>query len=156
MMKSVLAGAVALILATPVFADIEVVDAYARAASPTAKAGAAFMVIRNTGSEGDRLIAAASDIAARVELHTHKDMGEGVMKMMHVEEGFAVPAGDMHALARGGDHVMFMGLTRPMAQGDTVTVTLTFEKAGEVVVDIPVDLEREDMGGHGAGMSMGN
>lgn len=156
MMKSVLAGAVALILATPVFADIEVVDAYARAASPTAKAGAAFMVIRNTGSEDDRLIAAASDIAARVELHTHKDMGEGVMKMMHVEEGFAVPAGDMHALARGGDHVMFMGLTRPMAQGDTVTVTLTFEKAGEVVVDIPVDLEREDMGGHGAGMSMGN
>ena len=156
MMKSVLAGAVALILATPVFADIEVVDAYARAASPTAKAGAAFMVIRNTGSEDDRLIAAASDIAARVELHTHKDMGEGVMKMMHVEEGFAVPAGDMHALARGGDHVMFMGLSRPMAQGDTVTVTLTFEKAGEVVVDIPVDLEREDMGGHGAGMSMGN
>ncbi len=156
MMKSVLAGAVALILATPVFADIEVVDAYARAASPTAKAGAAFMVIRNTGSEDDRLIAAASDIAARVELHTHKDMGEGVMKMMHVEEGFAVPAGDMHALARGGDHVMFMGLTRPMAQGDTVTVTLTLEKAGEVVVDIPVDLEREDMGGHGAGMSMGN
>ena len=156
MMKSVLAGAVALILATPVFADIEVVDAYARAASPTAKAGAAFMVIRNTGSEDDRLIAVASDIAARVELHTHKDMGEGVMKMMHVEEGFAVPAGDMHALARGGDHVMFMGLTRPMAQGDTVTVMLTFEKAGEVVVDIPVDLEREDMGGHGAGMSMGN
>ncbi len=156
MMKSVLAGAVALILATPVFADIEVVDAYARAARPTAKAGAAFMVIRNTGSEDDRLIAAASDIAARVELHTHKDMGEGVMKMMHVEEGFAVPAGDMHALARGGDHVMFMGLTRPMAQGDTVTVTLTFEKAGEVVVDIPVDLEREDMGGRGAGMSMGN
>ena len=156
MMKSVLAGAVALILATPVFADIDVVDAYARAASPTAKAGAAFMVIRNTGSEDDRLIAAASDIAARVELHTHKDMGEGVMKMMHVEEGFAVPAGDMHALARGGDHVMFMGLTRPMAQGDTVTVTLTLEKAGEVVVDIPVDLEREDMGGHGAGMSMGN
>ena len=155
-MKSVLAGAVALILATPVFADIEVVDAYARAASPTAKAGAAFMVIRNTGSEDDRLIAAASDIAARVELHTHKDMGEGVMKMMHVEEGFAVPAGDMHALARGGDHVMFMGLTRPMAQGDTVTVMLTFEKAGEVVVDIPVDLEREDIGGHGAGMSMGN
>lgn len=156
MMKSVLAGAVALILATPVFADIDVVDAYARAASPTAKAGAAFMVIRNTGSEDDRLIAAASDIAARVELHTHKDMGEGVMKMMHVEEGFAVPAGDMHALARGGDHVMFMGLTRPMAQGDTVTVMLTFEKAGEVVVDIPVDLEREDIGGHGAGMSMGN
>ena len=68
MMKSVLAGAVALILATPVFADIEVVDAYARAASPTAKAGAAFMVIRNTGSEGDRLIAAASDIAFRAAL----------------------------------------------------------------------------------------
>ncbi|XAY81184.1 copper chaperone PCu(A)C [Sagittula stellata E-37] len=157
-MKSLLAGAVALTLASPAFADIEVADAYARAASPTAKAGAAFMVIRNTGSEDDRLVSAASDIAARVELHTHKDMGDGVMKMMHVEEGFAVPANGDHALARGGDHVMFMGLTRPMAQGDTVTVTLTFEKAGEVVVDIPVDLERQDAGTHGAGhgMSMGN
>jgi len=64
------------------------------------------------------------------------------MRMVEVEEGFAVPAGGMHALKRGGDHVMFMGLTRPMEQGDTVNVTLIFEKAGRIEVEIPVDLER--------------
>ncbi|MEQ5871289.1 copper chaperone PCu(A)C [Sagittula sp. NFXS13] len=161
MLKSLLSSAVALTLALPAFADISVADPYARAAGPTAKAGAAFMVIENTGDSDDRLVGAASDIAARVELHTHKDMGEGVMRMMQVEEGFAVPAGGTHALARGGDHVMFMGLKRPMNQGDMVTVTLTFEKAGDIEIDVPVDLERQpgsemqhDSADHGDGMKM--
>ncbi|QDC09062.1 copper chaperone PCu(A)C [Oceanicola sp. D3] len=133
----------ALMAASPAVADIKVMDAYARSASPTAKSGAAFMEIMNTGEADDRLIAAASDAAARVELHTHKDMGEGVMRMMEVEEGFALPAGGAHALARGGDHVMLMGLTAPLEQGSTISVTLTFEQAGEMVVEIPVDNERK-------------
>ncbi|SIN81376.1 copper chaperone PCu(A)C [Vannielia litorea] len=136
----------ALLAATPALAEIKVMDAYARAASPTAKSGAAFMQIMNDGAEEDRLIDAASDAAARVELHTHKDLGDGVMKMMQVEEGFAVPAGGMHALARGGDHVMLMGLTGPLEQGATVSITLTFEKAGEMVVEVPIDNERQDHG----------
>lgn len=136
--------AAALFAASPALAaDITINDAYARSASPAAKSGAAFMEIVNTGTEDDRLIAAASDAAAKVELHTHKDMGDGVMKMMEVEEGFPVPAGGNHVLERGADHVMLMGLTGPMEQGETVTVTLTFEKAGDMVVEIPVDLERQ-------------
>lgn len=141
----VFASAVALFAAMPAMADIVVKDAYARAANTMA--GAAFMVIENTGPEDDQLIDARSDVAKRVELHTHKDMGDGIMKMMHVEEGFAIPAGAEHALMRGGDHVMFMGLNGPMEQGDMVTVTLVFEKAGEIAVEIPVDLERKQ--GHG-------
>lgn len=142
----------ATLLAAPVLAaDISIEDAYARASN--AKAGAAFMMIHNTGATDDRLISAASDAAVRVELHTHKDMGDGVMKMMEVEEGFAIPGGGMHALARGGDHIMFMGLTEPFEQGEMVTVTLTFEQAGEMVVEIPVDLERQP--GQGA-MKHGN
>lgn len=141
----VFASAVALFAAMPAMADIVVKDAYARAANTMA--GAAFMVIENTGPEDDQLIDARSDVAKRVELHTHKDMGDGIMKMMHVEEGFAIPAGGEHALMRGGDHVMFMGLNGAMEQGDMVTVTLVFEKAGEIAVEIPVDLERKQ--GHG-------
>lgn len=153
--KMLLAGACALALSTPAFAEIVVKDAYARSSMPGAKTGAAFMVIENTGDEEDRLVSVASDAAAKVELHTHIDQGGGVMKMSHVEEGFALPAHARHALARGGDHVMFMGLTRPFEQGNTVIVTLSFEKAGEMVVDIPVDLER--MRGEGEGsMDHGN
>lgn len=132
--------------ALPAFAEIKIEDAYARASGKSAKSGAAFMAITNTGDTADRLIAAKSDAAARVELHTHKENSDGVMQMIHVEEGFALPAGDTHMLARGGDHVMLMGLTAPMAQGDTVTVTLIFEQAGELTIDIPVDLHRK--GGH--------
>ena len=132
---------------------IVVEDAYARASTPTAKSGAAFMVLMNTSDQDDRLVAAKSDVAARVELHTHREIADGVMEMMEVEEGFAIPAGGTHVLARGGDHAMFMGLNEPFADGDTVAVTLVFEPAGEVAVEIPVDLNRkpEHGGGHGAG-----
>lgn len=135
-------GALAALTALPAFAEITINDAYARASGMHAKAGAAFMVITNTGDSDDRLIAATSDAAMRVELHTHKDMGDGVMKMIEVEEGFAIPAGGEHALARGGDHVMFMGLTAPFEDGKMLSVTLEFEKAGTMTVEIPVDLNR--------------
>ncbi|MCO8146182.1 copper chaperone PCu(A)C [Rhodovulum tesquicola] len=142
-----LATALALAPALPALAgDIEVQDPYARASTMMSKSGAAFMVLVNTGAEEDRLVSAASDVAERVELHTHEADANGVMRMVEVEEGFAIPAGGSHALKRGADHVMFLGLTRPLAQGDSVTVTLTFEKAGEMVVEIPVDMTRDAMG----------
>lgn len=146
--SNILAAALAVTFALPAFADgMMIKDAYVRTAMKGAKSGAAFMQIMNHTGRDDRLIDAKSDIAKKVELHTHQDMGEGVMKMVHVEEGFAIPAGGMHGLARGGDHVMFMGLTQDMIQGESVEVTLTFEKAGDIVVQIPVDLERQDHGG---------
>lgn len=148
-MKTLIFGAaLTAAFAGPLAADIIVKDAYARSAGAKAIAGAAFMEIENTGTEADRLISAtAGDVSKRVELHTHKDMGDGVMKMMEVEEGFEIPAGSSHMLMRGGDHVMFMGLNDPWEQGDMLHVTLTFEKAGEMMVMIPVDLDRQD--GHG-------
>ena len=59
-----------------------------------------------------------------------------------IEGGLAVPAHSQVELKRGGSHVMMMGLNRSLNQGDVVTLTLTFEKAGEVVVKVPVDLKR--------------
>ncbi len=138
----ILAAVAALAIATPALAEIEVHNAYARAAMPTAKSGAAFMEIVNTGPGDDRLINASSDIAARVELHTHIAAENGVMQMVQVKEGFPVPANGSHELKRGGDHVMFMGLKGPMQDGTTFPLTLTFEKAGDITLDVPVDLER--------------
>ncbi|MCQ0093648.1 copper chaperone PCu(A)C [Roseovarius sp. M141] len=145
-----LAATAAIVFAMPAFAgSIEIADPYARSAAPTAKTGAAFMQIVNHG-EADRLINAASPAADLVQLHTHVEGDDGVMKMMHVEEGFDLPAEGTLSLERGGKHVMMMGLTSPLEQGATVSVTLTFEKAGDLVVEIPVDLER--MPGDGAKM----
>ena len=133
-------------------ADIIVSDPYARASRPNAPTGSAFMVIENTGDRADRLVAARSDVAKRVELHTHIDQGDGIMKMTEIEGGIAIAAGESHVMARGGDHVMFMGLTETLEQGGTVKVTLSFENAGDITISVPVDNERKpDHGAMGHG-----
>lgn len=142
------AAAAALAFALPAFADgIMVDDPYARASSAKSTSGAAFMMIHNHTGADDRLIGVTSDIAKRVELHTHLEDANGVMKMVHVEEGFPLPKDGMIAMQRGGAHVMFMGLNAPLADGEKVKITLVFEKAGEVQVDVPVDLQRKPMHG---------
>lgn len=156
--NALLSAAAVVTFALPAFADshaspIMIHDAYARAAGMNAMAGAAFFEIMNMGGEDDRLISATSDISKVVELHTHIETDGGVMQMRKVEGGFPIAAGESHMLMRGGDHVMFMGLNGAMEHGTTITVTLVFEKAGEMVVEIPVDLERKPMEGgmdHGA------
>lgn len=145
---TLLAAAAAAFVAMPALAEgIMVKDPYARAATPMAKTGAAFMMIMNHSGQDDRLIDAKAAVAKKVELHTHKEISDGVMQMMHVPEGFEIAAGDMLMLERGGHHVMMMGLTESFEQGKVIEVTLTFEKAGDVVVEVPVDLNRK--GGHG-------
>lgn len=146
--KTFLAAVAACTIAIPAFADgIMINDAYARSSGPSAKSGAAFMMIMNKTDQDDRLISATSDIAKRVELHTHIEGENGIMMMREVEDGFSVEAQGKHMLMRGGDHIMFMGLLRPMEQGDTITVNVVFEKAGEMTIEIPVDLERKPADG---------
>jgi len=150
-LKSTLFAALAVTtLGLPVFAqDIDIMDPYARSAGPMAKTGAAFMLINNNGDADDRLIDVRSPMGKLVQLHTHIQNAEGVMKMTHVEEGFVVPAGGTAVLQRGGNHVMFMGLDKGFEMGDTVPLTLVFEKSGEIVLDVPVDPTRKPREGHG-------
>lgn len=126
-------------------ADIMIKDPYMRSSTPNAKVGAAFMGLMNHSDQDDRLIGARTDIAKKVELHTHIEE-DGVMKMREIEGGIMLPAGGMAMLQRGGDHIMMMGLTRGLEQGEVIPVTLVFENAGEITIDVPVDRERK--GGH--------
>ncbi len=148
---TILAASAAIFMAATAFAEgVEVRDAYARSASEMAQTGAAFMVIHNQGGASDRLIGVSSDAAAKVELHTHHEDSNGVMRMIHVEEGFDLPTDGEIVMERGGNHVMFMGLIAPFKQGDMIDLTLIFETAGEVVVQVPVDLDRQPQAsGHG-------
>lgn len=151
-LKSVIAAVSAtLAFAAPAFAEILITDGYARSSGMMAKSGAAFMVIQNTGDTDDHLISATSDISKRTELHTHIENDDGVMKMVHVEEGFVIPASGMVHLKRGGKHVMFMGLNQAMVHGGEITFTLVFRDAGEITVTVPVDLERKPASGMGVG-----
>ncbi len=111
--------------------------------------GAGFLVIRNTGAEADRLVAASSPVSGRMELHTHIRDGD-VMRMRPVDD-IPVPAGGSVTLQPGGLHLMFMGLNRPLVAGESIPVTLRFAEAGEVTIQLAVQAAgaRGPGGGHG-------
>lgn len=97
--------------------------------------GAGFLTIRNSGA-ADRLLSATTPVAGRTELHTMIRDGD-IMRMRQVE-AIAVPAGGAVTLAPGGLHIMLIGLTRPLAVGESVPVTLVFERAGTVTLELAV------------------
>ncbi len=115
---------------------IEVSGAFARATIGRARNGAAYLVLRNTGTEDDRLVGARSAAAARVSLHTH--LHEGGVARMRPVEAIGVPAGGTAALRPGGDHLMAMGLKAPLEEGGTLALVLVFERAGEIALEIPI------------------
>lgn len=109
---------------------------WTRATPPAARAAGGFVTIHNTGADDDRLVGATSPLGT-VEIHT-MDMKDGVMRMRHLPDGLAVPAGGTVMLKPGGDHLMFLGLSEPVVEGMPIPVTLRFEKAGEVMVELEV------------------
>lgn len=117
-------------------------DPYARVMGASAKAGAVFMTLLNHSLDDDRLIGVTTDAAERAELHAHSMEENGVMKMGEVKEGFPIAGMETHLLDRGGNHIMLLGLTRTLKQGDIITLTLTFERSGEMIIDVPVDNDR--------------
>jgi copper(I)-binding protein len=108
---------------------------WSRAAGANAN-GAAYMTLRNAGDRPDRLVAASTPAARRVELHTHIREGE-VMRMRPVND-ILVPAGQTVQLRPGGLHIMLIGLTEPLAQGGRLPLTLRFAEAGEVTVQVEI------------------
>ena len=110
---------------------------WARATPPGAKVAGGFLVVRNVGAKDDRLVFAYSDAADKVEIHAVREQ-DGLLRMRHLSDGLPVPAGAAVTLAPGSDHLMFIAPRRPFAEGEMVTATLRFERAGEVVVPFPV------------------
>lgn len=148
MIRTLSAALAAAVFALPLHAQgtLQVRDAYARI-SP--HSGAVFLVIENGAAVDDRLISATTDAAAMAELHTHKEDANGVMQMLPIDGGIAVPGNGTVELARGGDHIMLMDLAQPLAQGDSFTVTLGFQSGASVPVEVAVDNDRKPAG-HGA------
>jgi copper(I)-binding protein len=98
--------------------------------------GGAFLTLRNTGSQLDRLVSASTPLARSTEVHETVRDGE-VMRMRPVA-GLEVPPGGSITLRPGGAHLMMMGLTEALRPGTTLPLTLTFEHAGKVELQVPV------------------
>jgi copper(I)-binding protein len=89
--------------------------------------------VRNDGDEPDRLLGGSSPIAERIEVHQSR-LIDGQRLMGLLAEGIAIPAGSTLTLEPGSQHLMLIGLRRPLVQGDTFPLTLHFARAGEVSV----------------------
>ena len=109
---------------------------WARASIGQAKTGAAYLTLNNGGDGIDRLLSVATPAAKHAALHTHL-MEAGIMKMRPVE-AIEVAPGAPTVLAPGGLHVMLMGLAAPLVEGESFTLTLTFEHAGAIEVEVRV------------------
>lgn len=140
-MKPLIPAIIAALLPLAALAEgqVSVQDAYARAANP--KSGAAFMTIVNGGKDACTLMGVTTDAAARAEMHTSRDEG-GMMKMVATGP-IEIGPGESHALGRGGDHVMLMGLKQPLKTGDKITLTLDMGDCGLLSTVVPVDNDRK-------------
>lgn len=116
-------------------------DAIAKPPIEGQSTGAGYFVIHNTGETADRLVSAASPNAASIELHTHREV-DG-MKRMEKVDGVDVPAGGAAVFAPGGLHLMIFGFAPAV---DTLPVTLTFEKGGDVTVPFKIMARSADDG----------
>ncbi len=118
--------------------QIVIENPWARSSPRMAETGVVYMVIRNKGSAPDVLIGASTDIAEAIEIH-ESIMENGVMKMQPVPgQRLEIPAQGAVELKPGGYHLMLLKLKQPLQEGQTITVTLRFEKSGEITVQVPV------------------
>ena len=110
---------------------------FARATPPGARAGGVFLSVENTGDRTDRLLTVSTPVAGTAELH-QMVMDAGVMRMRAVE-GLDVKPGDRLVLKPGAYHVMLTDLKRPLHAGESFPLTLGFEKAGSIEVNVEVE-----------------
>ncbi|QOR39719.1 copper chaperone PCu(A)C [Billgrantia diversa] len=124
--------------------------AQVRAVPPGSNTSAAFMTLRNPSERDMILLAAKSPAAEVVELHDHQNV-DGVMQMRQVAQ-IVVPAGGSAELAPGGLHMMLIGLTAPLVEGEPVEIELQFESGDTQRLEAPVKrivMENEGSLGHG-------
>jgi copper(I)-binding protein len=95
------------------------------------------MDIKNAGREPDRLLGASSTIAHRVEIRAAPDQSRGADKRSSavIEIG---PASRLDLTAKGL-HLRLIGLKKSLTAYDTLPVTLVFEKAGRLKIDVLVE-----------------
>jgi copper(I)-binding protein len=131
---------------------IAVSDAWARPSIPNRPMAAYFTVI-NTGESADRLLGASAEGFDAVEIHTMRRDGD-VMRMERVE-AIPVAPGETVEVTPGGLHLMLFGAKRVHAEGESFPLTLDFEGAGPVEVEVAVSRKgapgHGGAGGHGMG-----
>ena len=142
-MKALILSAVLALTAAPVLAcesftlgDLTVEHAWSRATIGADRPGVFYVEITNNGSADDALVGITTSAAGMPMLH-ETVVTDGIASMPHAMS-IPVPAGQTVELAPGGYHGMLMGLSTALKEGDSFPVTLTFQNAGEIAVNVEV------------------
>jgi periplasmic copper chaperone A len=117
--------------------DVTVVNPWARATPKGANVAAAYLSITNNGNAPDRLLSGSTNVASRFEVHTMV-IEDGIAKMRPVEGGLEIKPHETVELKPGAYHVMLIGLAHQLVQGQPMTGTLVFERAGKVDIAFTV------------------
>lgn len=115
--------------------DIEIGHPWTRATPPSARVGGGYLTLTNHGKTADRFVGGSSPASGRVEIHT-MEVTDGVMKMRELPDGLVLPPGETVKLEPGGFHLMLIDLKGAISEGNKVPVTLRFEHAGTVDVEL--------------------
>ncbi len=118
-------------------ANVIITDAWVREVPPGSNVSAAYMTIENKGDMADKLMAISSDIAENVEIHMSSVDEKGVAKMEMIKI-LELPSGEKVELKPGGMHFMLIGLKEPLVGKENVNLILSFEKAKEINMQVPV------------------
>lgn len=103
-----------------------------------AQTGAVFMTLKNAAGADDSLTGASSDVAEITEIHENMIDNDNGRMMMRKIDTITVPANGEAVLEPAGKHLMLLKLKQSLKEGGHFNVTLTFEKAGALVVPVKI------------------
>jgi len=118
--------------------QVVVEDAWVRAVVVTAGLessvnSAAYLTVRHVGQAADRLVGARTEVARMTEIHRTTIDSTGLARMARVEAIDLEPGAEVR-LEPGSYHLMLMGVTQSLPEGDTVNLVLEFETTGALEV----------------------
>ena len=149
---SILAGT----LSTPALAheytegNITIDHPWSRPTPPGVPMGVGYMAITNHGDSDITFTSATTPRAKNVSIH-ESTMKDGTMSMRPLKDGLTVPAGETVELKPHGYHLMLEKLKGPLKEGESIPLTLTFEGAADMNVELNVepldgDMQKKDNG----------
>jgi len=125
---------------------IDIDHPWSRATVPAVPTGVAYFVMHNTGQEADRLLSATTPVAEKAELHTH--IHENGMARMRKLDAIDIAPASSTALEPGGLHVMLIRLKTPLIKGQSFPLTLEFERAGSITIQVDVQAITDTSASH--------
>ncbi len=117
-------------------AEVQVEDAWVREAPPGARMLAAYLTVKNSGTEELMLVEVQSPAFNHIMLHK-SEVVDGVARMIHLDD-VVIPAGGSVHFEPGGLHLMMPAPETRLSAGDRVPLVLIFADGSRLEVQAEV------------------